>query len=294
MVQSPEYPDLKFVPPKSWTPALRKDIQIVVIHTTEGPERGTSAEDGARYDTEREDGTSAHYHHDQNSTVQCVTTPNISHAARKTGNRIGIHHELSGKAGQGKLGWADQASIDTIQQCAKQVARDCAKWSIPVRRITPGMVANGIKGICGHGDVTIAFPGDHGDHTDPGPDFPWVEFLELVRFYRANPTGEIMTATTPAEFLAILRDPAVAKEMRKIAVSYAGEPLTPGASFVTVVDEIHTATAELVRRPAVVAITATDRDAIVAELTAAVADALPALLAVALSKVEWAPRPNTP
>jgi hypothetical protein len=181
MTQSSEYPDLRWMPPKSWTNANRSSVQVVVIHATDGSEGATSAEDGASYDQRRTDGTSTHYFHDADSTIQCVLTADISHAAKANGNRIGIQHELCGRADQGAAGWADAASQGTIRQAARQVARDCAKWGIPVRRLTPAQVAAGAKGICGHVDITAAFPQDHGDHTDPGPTFPWTSFLALVQ-----------------------------------------------------------------------------------------------------------------
>lgn len=196
MTQSAEYPDLKWMPPKSWTNANRTSVQVVIIHDTEGSENATSAEDGASYDQRRTDGTSTHYFHDQNSTVQCVLTADQAHAARTQGNRRGIQHELCGRASQGAAGWADAASAGTLRQAAKQVARDCKKWNIPVRKLTASQVAAGSKGICGHADITAAFPADNGTHTDPGPTFPWATFIDMVQ---SEPTGDDIV-TTQAEF----------------------------------------------------------------------------------------------
>lgn len=181
MAQSTEYPDLKFVTPKSWTRAGRTSVQVIVIHDTEGSETIHSAEDGAAYDQHRTDGTSTHYFHDPDSTVQCVLTKDIAHAARAQGNKRGIQHELCGKAGQGAAGWADAASTGVLARAAKQVARDCKKWGIPVVKLTPAQVAAGTKGICGHADITKAFPQDKGTHTDPGPTFPWASFISQVK-----------------------------------------------------------------------------------------------------------------
>lgn len=188
MTQSPEYPDLLWMPPKSWTDANRTSVQLLVIHDTEGSEGTTSAEDGASYDQRRTDGTSTHFFCDADTVVQCVRTNDVAHAARTQGNKRGIQYELCGKAGQGAAGWADSASDGTLRQAAKQVARDARKWGIPIRRLTPSQVAAGEKGICGHVDVTYAFPQDNGDHTDPGPTFPWSKFLGMVQ---AEMDGEL-------------------------------------------------------------------------------------------------------
>ena len=181
MANSPEYPDLPWMPPASWTNANRTSVQLIVIHTTEGSEGPASAEDGAAYDQRRTDGTSTHFFHDQDSTVQCVRTEDIAHAARHQGNLRGIQHELCGRAGQTAAQWNDTASQGTLRQAARQCARDARKWGIPVRHLTVAEVADGVKGFCGHYDITRAFPQDNGTHTDPGPDFPWSDFLDLVR-----------------------------------------------------------------------------------------------------------------
>jgi N-acetyl-anhydromuramyl-L-alanine amidase AmpD len=211
VAQSPEYPDLTWVPPKSWTKAGRTSVQLVVIHDTEGSEGLTSAEDGAAYDQRRTDGTSTHYFHDADSTVQCVRTEDLAHAARAQGNRRGIQHELCGKASQGAAGWADPVSQGTLRQAARQVARDCKKWGIPARKLSADQVGAGWKGICGHVDITNAFPQDNGTHTDPGPAFPWPAFLKMVQAEMeddsmAGLTAADVQAAAKAGFISALSD----------------------------------------------------------------------------------------
>ena len=177
MAQSPEYPDLPWMPPRSWTDANRTAVQLVVIHTTEGSAHAQSAEDGAAYDQRRTDGTSTHFFHDSDSTIQCVRTADIAHTARAQGNRRGIHHELCGRT---TIDWGGTYAQAMLRRAARQCARDAKKWDIPVRKLTPAQVADGLKGFCGHVEITRAFPADNGTHTDPGPDFPWPQFLDLV------------------------------------------------------------------------------------------------------------------
>lgn len=221
MTQSAEYPDLKWMPPKSWTNTNRTSVQVVIIHDTEGSENASSAEDGASYDQRRTDGTSTHYFHDQNSTVQCVLTADQAHAARTQGNRRGIQHELCGRASQGAAGWADAASAGTLRQAAKQVARDCKKWNIPVRKLTASQVAAGSKGICGHADITAAFPADNGTHTDPGPTFPWSTFIDMVDAI-VNPTQEVPVATPTWSSQTVLDVNFLLKEASRATSGQAG------------------------------------------------------------------------
>lgn len=188
MVKSPEYPDLTWVPPRSFGSGRDgKAVRFVVVHYTAGAERNTSAEDGASYDQRRTDGTSTHYFVDSNSVVQCVRTSDRANAARHRGNRLGIQYELCGTA-QTRAQWLDAASLPTLKLAAKQIARDCRKYGIPVRRLSATETRRcwtefpaGPKGIVGHVDCTNAFPEDGGDHTDPGPAFPWDLFLPMIQ-----------------------------------------------------------------------------------------------------------------
>jgi N-acetyl-anhydromuramyl-L-alanine amidase AmpD len=181
--KSTEYPDLNFVQALSWENANRMSVQFLVMHTTEGSEHRTSAEDGAAYDSWRTDGTSCHYFHDSDSTVQCVRTEDVAYSAFYNGNMKGIHHELCTQAADSVADWADAYHVAMLDRAAKQVARDCAKWDIPPVRLTVAQMQAGKKGICGHGDVSKAYPQDNGDHTDPGKNFPWTGFLNRVKSY---------------------------------------------------------------------------------------------------------------
>lgn len=188
MAQSPEYPDLKWVPPRAFGKGRDgKAVRYIVIHYTAGSERATSAEDGAAYDARRTDGTSTHYFVDSNSVVQCVRTSDRANTARSKGNRLGIQYELCGTV-QTRAQWLDAASLPTLRNAAKQAARDAKRYGIPVRRLSVAETRrawtefpNGPRGFVGHVDCTYAYPEDGGDHTDPGANFPWDTFLDMVR-----------------------------------------------------------------------------------------------------------------
>lgn len=179
-MQSPDWPDLPFVRPAAYgTGRDGQRAMFSVIHYTAGSERSTSAEDGASFDARRTDGTSTHYFHDSDSTVQCVRLADRANACFHHGNRLGIQHELCGTQ-QTRAQWLDPASRATIRRTAAQIVRDHTRLGIPLRRLTPAQVRacwnsgdRSIGGICGHVDVTRAFPEDGGTHEDPGTAFPW-------------------------------------------------------------------------------------------------------------------------
>jgi hypothetical protein len=173
---------------------------VIFVHYTAGPEGPAAAEEGARYDQRRTDGTSAHYYADQNSVVQCVDTDDRSHTALYRANLIGLHYELCGTA-QSRAQWLDAASRPTIRNASRIMALDMEHYGIPLRRLVNRQVRTG-RGIAGHGDATRGFPEDHGTHLDPDGNrpgsFPWDVLLDDIHsFLRGSPVPE-----TPEERLA--------------------------------------------------------------------------------------------
>lgn len=182
------YSDLRMVCPRAFGRGRDgKGVRLIVVHYTAGSERSTSAEDGAAYDSRRADGVSTHYFVDQNSVVQCVDTDDRANAAMHRGNRLGIQYELCGTV-QTRQQWLDPASYSTLENAARQIARDCRRYDIPARRLTVAETRrawteypDGPRGIVGHHDVTRAYPEDQGTHTDPGEQFPWDVLLQLIK-----------------------------------------------------------------------------------------------------------------
>jgi len=183
MAQSPEYPDLRWIPPRSYTPGRVSGYppRFICVHYTAGSERSTSAEDGALYDQRRTDGTSSHYYVDSDSVIQCVRTTDRSHTALYHGNRDAIHYELCGTV-QTRAQWLDAASRPTLRNAAAQMVRDMQKYRIPLSRVIGRAVRpDSATGVCGHVDFTNGWPEDGGTHTDPGPEFPWDVLFDDIR-----------------------------------------------------------------------------------------------------------------
>jgi hypothetical protein len=172
-------------PPASYTPG-RKFGQptVIFIHTTEGREGVSCAEDGAAYDARRTDGTSTHFFVDADSVVQCVPTSDEAHAARLHGNDVGIQVEVCGTAGQSSVQWHDPVSTATLEQLARLCAKLRHKYGanrFPLVHLTPARLRAGQNGFAGHADATKAWPEDAGTHSDPGPNFPWDELFGRIR-----------------------------------------------------------------------------------------------------------------
>jgi len=227
--------------PASYTPGRNRSIQYVVIHSTEGSEGPTSAEAGAAYDKRRTDGTSTHLFTDSDTAVREVRDEDRAHHARFHGNEIGIGVEICGLAGQSDAQWHDPVSAATLAITAREVAALCTAHNIPVRRLSVAEVRAAYyaaadqrpKGICGHVDVTNAYPEDSGTHTDPGPHFPWTEFLQMVRDEQGDDmplTADDIAKVAAATKKLILSDGGVQNALARIEAMVAMRDPVPVAA----------------------------------------------------------------
>lgn len=170
---------MKFIQARHYQPGRRKPIRLLVIHDMEAPEGPLTAENVAAYFAAADTRVaSAHYCIDNNTVVQCVQDGDTAYAA-KGANADGLHFELAGYARQTPDEWVDAYSLSMLHLAAALVAFKAKQYGIPIRRLSPREVQDGKAGICGHGDVTAAYPPGTG-HTDPGASFPWNGFLDLV------------------------------------------------------------------------------------------------------------------
>lgn len=156
-----------------------RPIRLIVVHDMESPETVHTAEDVAAWFA----GTtapqaSAHLMADSDSIVRTVHDADTAWAAPNA-NADGLHIEHAGQARQTREQWLDAFGMAMLALTAKAAADWCRAYGIPPVHLTPQQVAAGAKGLCGHWDVTLAYPGT-GDHTDPGPNFPWDVWVPLV------------------------------------------------------------------------------------------------------------------
>lgn len=180
---------LRFIPAKNFYSGRRRSTRLIVIHTTQTPCKVTFAERVANF-FKRQSSTarirsSAHTVHDPTDIVQCVSVGDTAWAAPKA-NADGIHMEVCGYAHG--TPWNDPEPHQTLVWTACQAAMFVGLLrflGVPfeVRRLAHIEVRDGVAaGFCGHDDVTAAFK-TKGGHLDPGPYFPWDEFLGMVQWW---------------------------------------------------------------------------------------------------------------
>lgn len=170
-----------FVKARWFTPTSGRRISLIILHSMEAPEKGTTAESVARYFATTTRRASAHYNVDNNSIVQSVRDQDVAWGAAGA-NRNGLHIEHAGYARQSAAEWADAYSAAMLRLSAALVAEKCADYGIPVRLLAATDLKAGKAGITTHQRCSEAFGGTH---WDPGPHFPLDRYLSLVEEARA-------------------------------------------------------------------------------------------------------------
>lgn len=176
------FDSLPFVQAANWSrhvPPQRK--RWIVIHCMEAAESSTTAENcadwfaGKRGEAPR---ASAHYCVDDDSVVACVPPDAVAWHAPGA-NKLGIGVELAGYARQDRAAWLDSYSQRMLIRAAWLCAELSRRHSIPARFCDAGALTRGEAGFTTHAEVSAAF--GKSTHWDPGPGFPMLRFLELVR-----------------------------------------------------------------------------------------------------------------
>jgi N-acetyl-anhydromuramyl-L-alanine amidase AmpD len=151
----------------------------VVIHATVGSEPGTvgAAESTVLFSKRTDRPSSYHYIADALHSLQYVYDKYVAFHAPPNQNSIGYELCCS-LTNEGKGHWGDSDHLAMLRICAKDVARLCLAYDVPIVKIGWVALQRGARGICGHNDVRLAFK--QTSHWDPGPFFPWKHFINLV------------------------------------------------------------------------------------------------------------------
>lgn len=160
----------------------------VVIHSTcpdigyprasaPGMARGT-----ALYFSQTGSGGSAHYICDSGGMEEhCVPDNTVAWHAPPNEHSIGI--EINSEGGDypnnyTRDQWLSPQVWPGVLKAAQRTSELCDRFGIPKVRLSVADLEAGRRGICGHVDVSFAF--GQTDHSDPGPNFPWNEFIAYV------------------------------------------------------------------------------------------------------------------
>ncbi len=176
---------LPFVPCNHRTPRSGP-VDLIVVHTNEGPEQTNSAEGLAAYLQHVDPGYNVVV--DVDSAIRCAQDNEVVWGAGGVNGRA-WHLCLLGYSNQTLEQWDDPYSRSELVNAAQLVRQAAARLGVPMTRTADSRPGN--RGICGHVDVSRYYPASQG-HTDPGEGFPWDEFLAMVA--DTGPTAEQIAA----------------------------------------------------------------------------------------------------
>jgi N-acetyl-anhydromuramyl-L-alanine amidase AmpD len=235
MATSPDHPELTFVQASGYTKGRPDGPPLwIVIHDMEAGESSTRAESTAAYFATGAGGrsVSSHYCADDDSVIQCVRLADVAWTVgNRPGNNRGINWELSGYARQTREQWLDPFGLAMFRQMAPYVRADAAEYGIPLRRCTVADLKAFRPGVTSHNDLRLAFGVT--THTDPGPNFPWDVFFQILE------EGDMVT---DAEIAKIAKASAQAVHNQRLGAS--------DVTFAVAVQDTDRNVKALVARPA--------------------------------------------
>lgn len=177
---------LPFVQAKNFHRGRARSFRLLVVHDMEAGQGPKTAENVASWFAGKSAPmASAHFCHDQDSTVQCVKLGDTAFGAPKA-NADGIHFELAGRAAHGRGDWLNKPNDNMLTWAACEMALIFGLYRylrVPVelKRLSVAEIKAGRSGFVGHADVSAAYT--PGGHTDPGGNFPWDVLIGKVRWW---------------------------------------------------------------------------------------------------------------
>lgn len=162
------------------TPGVRAHDWIV-LHTMEMPDKGDTAMSCAHLfqslpSTRK---ASAHFCIDNARAIHTVNLDDVAYGAPGA-NRRGIHLEHAGFAKQTAVEWTAPYNQSMLKLSAIVAGEIVKRYKIPITFLTVEQLQRGERGFTTHNVCSKAFPPNAG-HWDPGPHFPMLEYLQLVR-----------------------------------------------------------------------------------------------------------------
>lgn len=172
--------------------------RLIVLHTTEGGEGASSAEQlcqflaapGDRWvapndHSQGKFGSSYTWVLDTDRVIPAVPENVVSYSAPGA-NNDGIHIVFPGRASQSRDEWLDTVSSAYIDRCAELVVDISKRTAIPTTRVSVAQVIAKAKGLCEHHTISLAY--HRTDHTDVGAFFPWDVLAARITALTQHPT----------------------------------------------------------------------------------------------------------
>lgn len=185
-------------------------VRLVVIHSAEGARDRTAL---GKY-FQGNVNASSHVGIDAGGVEQYVPYDEMAWTLLN-GNPVSDNAELCAFARWTREQWLSEGTVDGVvnprrmlDNAAAWIRERCQARGVPIRKLTPAQVDEGLGGVIGHADWTYSNVGQ-GDHTDPGVNFPWDYVMAraageqedemswdtpIPNHYGSNPPAKVMMA----------------------------------------------------------------------------------------------------
>lgn len=168
----------------------------LAVHTTEGIMRATALRDWTTWSG------SSHASSDETGALLTPADGFVPYDQAawtlRNGNHISENIEQCGWAHWTRDEWLSRPQL--LEATAAWLAERSAVRGIPLVRLSAADIRAHKPGVLGHGDYSVA-TGD-GDHSDPGPNYPWDDVLSRAQRIAAGGPA----STNPGGFLMALND----------------------------------------------------------------------------------------
>lgn len=157
-------------------------ISRIVIHCTAGAEPSSpgAARSTVAYAKNTDRPSSFHYVGDAETELQYVYDSVVAYHAPPNQHSLGYELCCS-LSNSGKGHWEERGHRKMVKRAARTCARLALAYDVPMRWRNGSQLRAGQQGFCGHSDVRDAW--GQTTHWDPGPYFPKLAFMTLVRGY---------------------------------------------------------------------------------------------------------------
>ena len=153
-------------------------VRLVVLHTAEG---ALTYQSLGNYFASSSSGVSSHVGIDDTAgVIGEYVRPDFKAWTQGNANPYSVAAELCAFASWSYEQWQGHGVM--LENTAAWVAEECARFGIPLRRLSAAQAQGGEAGVCQHVDLGSA----GGGHWDCGPGFPMDDVMEMAAGGRPN------------------------------------------------------------------------------------------------------------
>jgi hypothetical protein len=147
-------------------------VRLVVLHTAEG---ARTYQELGNFFANPASGVSSHVGiDDTEGTIGEYVRPDLKAWTQGNANPVAVAAELCAFAEWSPAEWDRHPAM--LVNAAEWIAEECARFDIPVRRLTPAEAQGNGRGVCQHVDLGAW----GGGHWDCGPGFPIDDVLAVA------------------------------------------------------------------------------------------------------------------